>query len=623
MEHESRIYARKIFLAHLALIVVVLGVVVLGAMQIYSSARHQAVEQAGMRQELLATQTSRGIESFYTSIISDLELLRRADPEETFSAATTRPNLRTFTPLLWNQLNGRVSALLVYDRGARPLDKRLRILEPAPTDQTPAQIARLTVEAQILIGSANDWMERLTRPAISRLLQVRPGSVLLGQGQSGGVNLVCVPFVDGGRRLLVAVVPAPQVQIRFLPQAAERRATSATLVDDNMAVIASTSPPLVGTNLKEIDDPTARQLAVNFWSNPKAHSEPFEESITIAGSTLPPHLITVVPVMLPQTTWCLLVTSPMSDVDAVVQGIFRTVSYWATFLVVSMTAVLFSTALQMIRSRMRVERLRHQLLTRELSQAREIQLNWLPSGHSAGAALDIAAVNQPASHISGDFYNWFDLPDGRQVITIGDVSGHGMPAAFLMATTQLLVRTTMPGCGEPAACLREINRQLCTQVFHGQFVTMLILVLDLEEGILDVASAGHAAPLVSQDGGPFAPLPLPAELVLAVDDQQDYQPHRFKLAARTSILLYTDGVVDVQNEKAQRLEPGKLAEFVNGNFGSAQAMIDQVVARVAEFRGRRQLEDDLTLVAIQAQTSTRGSPETALERHETLTVAAR
>jgi serine phosphatase RsbU (regulator of sigma subunit) len=622
MEHSSRIYARKILLAHLALIVVVLTAVVLGAMQIYSSARQQAIEQAGARQELLAAQTGRGIESFYTSIISDLELLRRAEPDETPSTATTRPRFTTFYPMLWNQLTGRVSALLVYDRGARTLERRLRVLEPVVAAQTTENSKQFAEEIQTLIGLANDWMETVQRPAISRLLPVRPGSAMLGTGQYGGVNLVCVPFVDGGRRLLVAVVPAPEVQTRFLPAAAERRTTSATLVDDDLAVIASTSPPLVGTNLKEIDDPAARQLAADFRANPKARTVPFEKSITLAGSVLPPHLVTVAPVSLPQANWCLLVTSPISDVDLVVQGIFRTVLGWATFLVIAMTAVLVSTAAQMIRSRTRVERLRHELLTRELSQARQIQLNWLPHRLSAGPALDVAAVNQPASHISGDFYNWFDLADGRQVVTIGDVTGHGMSAAFLMATTQLLVRTTMPRYGDPAACLREINHQLCTQVFYGQFVTMLILVLDLEKGVMDVATAGHAAPLVSDNGGPFVALPLTPQLVLAVDDQENYQAERFTLTAKSSILLYTDGVVDVQNENGDRLQAGRLASFLSGNPGSAQAIIDQVVGRVGVFRGRRELEDDLTLVAIQTQAIDPGSAA-VLERHETLTVAVR
>lgn len=627
MEYQSRIYARKIFLAHLALTLAVLGAVVLGAIQIYSSAREQAVVQAGERQELLATQISLGIETFYTSIVSDLELLGRADAEEApptraSPVAPSRAHFAAFFPLLWNQLGGRVSALLIYDRGQRPLDKRLTVLEPTSADHNAPSSAQLTQEVQILIGSVNDWMEKVQRPAVSRLLPVRPGSVLLNQGQTGGVNLICVPFVEGGRRLLVAVVPAPLVQTRFLPKAVEPKTTSATLVDDNLAVIASTSPPLVGTNLKEIDDPTARQLAADFNSDPRARTVPFENPITIAGSVLPPHLMTVAPVSLPQATWCLLVTSPMSDVDAVVQGIFRTVMGWAVFLVVAMTAILVSTAVHMIRSRLRLERLRHDLLSREVSQARQIQLNWLPTGRTA-PALDVAAVNQPANLISGDFYNWFDLPDGRQVVTIGDVTGHGMSAAFLMATTQLLVRTTMPSYAEPAACLREINQQLCTQVFYGQFVTMLILVLDLDKGIMDIASAGHAPPLISQNGGPFTPLSLPSQLVLAVDDRQEYHAQRFKLARQTNFLLYTDGAVDVQNERGERLEPANLAEFLSGDCTSAQAMIDKVVQRVTDFRGKRQLQDDLTLVAIQAQVAKRGSPDTVLERHETLTVAAR
>src|SRR5438876_1116548 len=83
--------------------------------------------------------------------------------------------------------------------------------------------------------------------------------------------------------------------------------------------------------------------------------------------------------------------------------------------------------------------------------------------------LQIAAINQPATHISGDFYNWFELDDGRIVVTIGDVTGHGMAAAFLMATTQLLVRTIMPRVLDPALCLRQINKQLLMQTFNGQF----------------------------------------------------------------------------------------------------------------------------------------------------------
>ena len=61
----------------------------------------------------------------------------------------------------------------------------------------------------------------------------------------------------------------------------------------------------------------------------------------------------------------------------------------------------------------------------------------------------------------------------------------------LMATTQLLVRTNLPRVCDPGFCLEEVNRQLCTQVFNGQFVTMLIAVIDLENRQIDIASGGH------------------------------------------------------------------------------------------------------------------------------------
>jgi sigma-B regulation protein RsbU (phosphoserine phosphatase) len=251
--------------------------------------------------------------------------------------------------------------------------------------------------------------------------------------------------------------------------------------------------------------------------------------------------------------------------------------------------------------------MQHDLLSKEVSQAREIQLNWLPGRHKVGA-LDIAAVNQPANHISGDFYNWFNLPDGRQAVIIGDVTGHGMAAAFLMATTQLLVRTTMSRITDPGRCMEEVNRQLCTQVFRGQFVTMLILILDVERGIAEVATAGHHPPMVS-DGLEFKSVKLASQLVLAVDSSERYSTETFKLANQAHILLYTDGLLDVQNPAGDRFGAAGLSSVLARQFENAQSMIDAIVEAVKEFRGPRELEDDLTLVAIQLQPTNSGSDD--------------
>ena len=125
----------------------------------------------------------------------------------------------------------------------------------------------------------------------------------------------------------------------------------------------------------------------------------------------------------------------------------RTAILWAAVMVAAITVVLISSAIQLIRGRSRLETLRTEMIDRELREARQIQLMWLPrdTTHQPGEQIEIAAENLPASHISGDFYNFFDLPDGRTALVIGDVTGHGLVAAFLMATTQLLVRTTLQG----------------------------------------------------------------------------------------------------------------------------------------------------------------------------------
>lgn len=642
MDTRAKLYARKILKAHVLLLLIVLVIVAMGARQIYRTARHEAIVQAGQRQELLARQTARAITSFYTSIESDLDLLRHTDAGESTTAPvaggerndSTRPTAAmqirqsvgrefAFVPFLWNQLNGRVTALFVYDREARNPDRAFRMLEPVPTEEGDARYAQLLSEVQLLTRADGPWLLGVTQPSVSRLLPVRRDSVLQGNGGAGGVNLVCVPIIEGGRRLLIAVVSATEIQTRFLPQSVMRKTTGAALTDSDLAVMASTTPALVGRNLKEIDDADIRQMVADYATNPDPVSVPFEQPIVIEGSVLEPRLMTAEPVDLLQQRWCLLVFSPLADVDTVVQDVFRTVMLWAAFLVVSMTTILFSTAFQMIRSRTKAERIEHEAITRELTQARQIQLNWLPR-QSIIPGFDISAVNHPASHISGDFYNWFDLPDGRQVITIGDVTGHGMAAAFLMATTQMLMRTTMPRVSSPGECLEEVNRQLCTQVFQGQFVTMLIVVLDLEKGVMEIATAGHEPPMLSQCNGSFEPLALRSQLVLAVDENQTYPTERFELALPACLLLYTDGVVDVQAENGERFDPEGLQRLLAGHFDSAQSMVDRVVEGVNAFRGRRELADDLTLVAVQMQParSEHGVAEREGDARESMTVTS-
>jgi len=375
----------------------------------------------------------------------------------------------------------------------------------------------------------------------------------------------------------------------------------AMLLDEGGKVMANPAGSMIGRSLiDDATDPRVRAIVRQYIGQGKSGTEVFDDTVRVGDTLLNRAITSIRPVELPQKKWWLVISSGLNDVDRIVNTLFRKAVFFGVFVIASVTAILVSTSTQLIRSRARLERVRHELLTKELDQARAIQLAWLPANHCKLRTLDVAAVNQPASHISGDFYNWFELPDGRVAVMIGDVTGHGIAAAFLMSTTQLMVRTILTRTADPGKCLEEVNHHLCVQVFNGQFVTMLIMVIDAERGEAFVASAGHAGPLVSE-GDSFRPMPVQAQLVLGVEESMTYPTERFAISAGASLLLYTDGVIDVQNPAGERFSEERLQRSIYGKFENAQDLLNAVQDAVNTFRAGADLTDDLTFVALQFQ----------------------
>jgi serine phosphatase RsbU (regulator of sigma subunit) len=587
MQEAARRFAQRVLVIHLILLVVVVGLVVVASREVYYRTRAEAMAQARERQELLASQTARGVESYYQSIIDNLDLLRTGDPDDT---PDDRPPLGprglVFAPVLWTQLEGRISHLFVVDT----------------TTMTVHEFGRSGEETSDELAAASEqWLRSVEGRAISPFRRMH----------SGGANLVVVPVTEGGRRLLVAVVPVRPIEQRFLDPVNREEQMSASLLDASLTPMATARRPRLSPHLERIDHPIVRKLVDEHIRPGRRTTLAVEEPVQAGDEVLPPHLVTVEPVHVLGKRWSVLITSDLADVDAVVSNVFGRAVLWAVFVIGSMMAILVSTAVQLIRGRLRLERVQLEVLEREVSQARQIQLAWLPDQATVSDRLNIAAVNQPASHISGDFYNWFELPDGRTAVVIGDVTGHGMAAAFLMATTQLLVRTNLERLGDPGHALEEVNRQLCSQVFNGQFVTLLLVVLDLERGRMDLSTAGHFPPLVS-DGEGFHSLPMESQLVLGIEPSVDYQSRSFDLSPGSSLLLYTDGVLDVQSPDGSRFDADGLHQSLYGRYESAQAILDSVLHAVDEFRQEREPSDDLTIVAVQLQDiGVRGTREPA------------
>jgi serine phosphatase RsbU (regulator of sigma subunit) len=589
MDKNAARFARYILLLHVVLLAVVLLAVALSVRFLHQSARQQAIEQARGTLELLGRQTAAGVQSYYRSVLNVLDLLRPLEnaplppPRNPAGPATdaARPlrELRgRFVEAVFQSVEGKVSAVLIVNSEDGTLLEQFGPEKPEV--------------AQEIIRNFGSWVAGLGRAEISQFIRF---------GERGG-HIVVVPLGGPTRRAIVAVVPIEGVEQALLQDVNRQGLSGAFLIDERGVVMSSPDPLARGVHAGDAErDPRLAELVRRFMQRNAAGTEVFDRTVRVGDETLTPTMATIQPVQLAGgVNWWVAISTSLSAVDQVVNPIFREAMTWAGFVMTAVTAILVSTAIQMIRTRLRLERVRSELIERELTQARRIQLHWLPDQRHKPEGLDVSAVNLPASHISGDFYNWFSLPDGRRALVIGDVTGHGMAAAFLMSTTQLLVRTALTRLCDAGECLASVNRQLCEQVFNGQFVTMLVVVIDFERSELQIASAGHPPPLASENGS-FRELRVEPQLVLGVDEDIEYRPQRFRLERLTSLVLYTDGLTDVQNEVGDRFSIESLAAKLAGPYDSAERLAADIRTAVDEFRGGREPGDDLTYVAVQLQ----------------------
>ena len=600
MEFAARQFARRVLIAHFALLLLVLFAVFMAARYLYASARQEVIQQSEGTQRLLARQTALGVENYYTSITGVLNLLQPPEnaaatqPSPRFQVGTKlnpnqrearRRNIETgmfsnmldrWGTIIWSNVNQKVSTLFIVDA----VDDMSVIKITGAMDGAP--------NPDDVVKRARDWLATVKTESIS------PYYPDIG----GGSHLVSVPVRQQGGIQMVAVVPVSLVEKELLQFVNRSSSQRAALVDDRGTLISTAKEEIRGKNVADFTDKRIWELGMNALITDSGNTQTFDATEVLNGVQIHPSMFSVEPLDIPGGhRWLVVIASNLSDVDDLVKPIFRDALTWAIVVVAAVMAILASTAIQMIRSRMRLEREQMALINKELEQARQIQLNWLPEQPAALKGIDIAAVNTPASHVSGDFYNWFNLPDGRVAITIGDVTGHGMSAAFLMATTQLLVRTNLPRFSDPGFCLEEVNRQLCTQVFSGQFVTMQILIVDFENRQIDIASAGHPPPLMVESNS-VRPMPVDPQLVLGVDETTEYPSQRISFNDGAGLLLFTDGVCDAIAPSGERFTEAGLRKSLRDRFTSAAQMLQAVIRSVDSFRTGRDLADDLTVVAV-------------------------
>ncbi len=239
-------------------------------------------------------------------------------------------------------------------------------------------------------------------------------------------------------------------------------------------------------------------------------------------------------------------------------------------------------------------------LEHELALAREIQLSLLPDRAPSIAGYDFGARLLPMMQVGGDFYDFIALDEEHLGVAVGDVSGHGVPAALIMAITVALLRAeACRGCS-PADVLTAVNAQLLKLGANRMFVTALYGTLDISSGVFTYARAGHEPPLVvpTSDKTPCYDLEGDGRL-LGLFDTVELHDATLRLGSGESLVLYTDGVIEARSPAREFFGEERLSELTtNSSALSAQALCDRVVAAVDEHINGQPHSDDITVIAM-------------------------
>ena len=240
-------------------------------------------------------------------------------------------------------------------------------------------------------------------------------------------------------------------------------------------------------------------------------------------------------------------------------------------------------------------------MERELALAGKVQASFLPPELDVEAGWQIAAMIKPARQTSGDFYDLIRLPNGSLGLLIADVVDKGVGAALFMALSWSLIRTyAVEYPTQPGNVVAAVNRRILADIGSGQFITAFYGILDQATGKLTYCNAGHPPPLLFGAQHSAAGQSLNRTgMALGVVETETWEQSVVELNPSDTLVLYSDGITEAENEQAESFGDSRLRATVRANLGRpAQETRDALLARIRAFSGEAVQSDDITVMVV-------------------------
>jgi len=237
---------------------------------------------------------------------------------------------------------------------------------------------------------------------------------------------------------------------------------------------------------------------------------------------------------------------------------------------------------------------------RDLRAARDIQRALLPQSPPDLSGFAIAGWNKPADDTGGDFYDWDVMPDGRLVIVLGDVTGHGIGPALLAAACRAYARSSFAVHTDLFTAMTQINARLSRDLDPSRFVTFAGVACSSSTGELEILSAGHGPLLLySALDNSFREIDSQGVPLGILPDFASKPSTKIRLERNDILLLITDGFVEFENPAQEEFGKQRLKDAVRS---SRSLLPDQIIKGLYDailiFSNGAKQQDDLTAVLI-------------------------
>ena len=245
------------------------------------------------------------------------------------------------------------------------------------------------------------------------------------------------------------------------------------------------------------------------------------------------------------------------------------------------------------------QQIEQERLAKEVELAEEVQQMLIPDTLPKEQRFNMASIYQPHFNVGGDYFDYIPLSDQRFIVCIADISGKGVGAAILMANFHAVLRLAVRKLESLREIVIELNKNIYAITQSDKFITFFIGLVDLEAQEIQYINAGHNPPMMMENDE-IRRLNVGTTVLGAVPYLPTVQTGRETYLGNALLLAFTDGLIDVTNEKGERFEHERIEAFIRENGHCKAALFNQRLQQVLDkFRGSQEYPDDVAILSCQ------------------------